>query len=514
MKKSKKGMFAGLKLLNPKNLGKEVHVYGYHFSWKVHVLFILCSLLGISAIGIIFRLNPGEFSSIIIAVMVLLPMLILDMYRRMFEQKRFGDAVTYMEQMLYSFQKEGKIISALRETGELFEGGQMKEKIQEAIAYLERGKAATHQGVLREALGIVEVPYQCAKIHTVHELLASSEDHGGNMDQSVLIVLNDIEGWKRSGYKLQAEKKKSQMDNIISIIVATVLCAVALYVLNAMADLFPGTSTVEIFQVGIIQVSSMLFILFMLYVLRKIFKSMASNWLREEGTRGSEYIMKSYQTVIKYDDEKERRKSLIFSAPFLIAAVLAFVFGYPIAGVPCILLAVFMLFQHRLGYSLARKDVNNEMYIALPQWLMEMALLLQNNNVQVSLAKSIAGAPAVMKPELEHLMERLAQNPDSLRSYTDFCKDFDVPEAQSCMKMLHSISESGTGNAKVQIENLLTRVNEMQEMADQIRNRSNAFRTKMIFSYPILGASIKLLIDLTIGMVFMFQMMGSMGGTA
>ena len=35
---------------------------------------------------------------------------------------------------------------------------------------------------------------------------------------------------------------------------------------------------------------------------------------------------------------------------------------------------------------------------------------------------------------------------------------------------------------------------------------------QMIFMYPVLGATAKLLIDLTLGLVYMMGMMGNMGG--
>lgn len=171
-----------------------------------------------------------------------------------------------------------------------------------------------------------------------------------------------------------------------------------------------------------------------------------------------------------------------------------------------------MLMQHKVGYKLAKKDTNDELYVALPQWLMSIALLLQNNNVQVSICKSIAKAPVVLKDELVKLDERLRGEPDKLASYTGFCKQFDVPEITSCMKMLHAISETGTGDAKMQVENLIARVNEMQAMADVVSDKNAAFKMKMIFSYPVLAATFKLLIDLTLGMIFMFQMLSSMGG--
>ena len=39
-------------LMDPRNLAKEVHVYGYNFSWKTHLSLIVCSLLGMGAIGV------------------------------------------------------------------------------------------------------------------------------------------------------------------------------------------------------------------------------------------------------------------------------------------------------------------------------------------------------------------------------------------------------------------------------------------------------------------------------
>ena len=99
------------KRINPKYLANEVHVYGYNFSWKTHLLILICSLFGIAAIGILFKLKAVYFAELIFVVCVILPALILSSYKRMYEQQRFADAVTYAEQVLYSFQKTGKIIS-------------------------------------------------------------------------------------------------------------------------------------------------------------------------------------------------------------------------------------------------------------------------------------------------------------------------------------------------------------------------------------------------------------------
>lgn len=511
-KKTKK--VRSVALINPKNLEKEVHKYGYNFSWKAHLLVVVCSLIGISGIGVLFKLQPTFFSMILVAIMFILPVLVLTSYRRMYEQKRFADATTYAEQILYSFQKDKKVLSALRETQEIFIDGQMRDVIGTAIDYINKGKAASEKGLLREALEIIENAYECTKLHTVHELLINSEEYGGDDEKAITLLLIDLEGWKRRGYKLQAQKKQQHTDNIISIIVATIMCAAALYIIDHMRATYPqgGATLQSIFNVPIIQISSLVFILFMLFVLVKSQKMLAANWLSNTSLHSDAYLLDSYEAVKDYDEKKQKKKSLIYAAPFFIGAVPVLIFYKVWLGIVLMLIGAFMLMQHRVGYNLAKKDIDQEMHIALPQWLMQIALLLQSNNVRVSILKSIEGAPIVLRRELEALVNRLEKSPNSLAAYLDFCKNFDIPEAQSCMRMLHSLAESGIGNADVQINNLVKRINEMQEQADLIRDKNIAFKATMIFSYPVIAATIKLLIDLMLGMIYMMSMLGNMGG--
>lgn len=410
--------------LNPRELATEVHVYGYDFSWKSHVQLLLCSLGAIGAVGFLFQLRMKYLVIVMGIVIFLLPVFIISTYQKMFEQKRFADAAIYIEQMLYSFQKREKIVSALKETGEAFEEGRMKGVIEDAVSYLETGIANSEIGTAREALAIVERAYPCIKIHVAHELFISSEENGGESKNSILLLLDDIEHWKRRGYQLQADKKRSNTDNIISIVVATMMCAIALYVLNAMGALFPGAEGINIFTIEVIQISSFLFLIIMLFTLTKSVKSLTTNWLQNGEVQNQAYLMTCYETVTKYNDRKR-------------------------------------LAWHRIGYEMARRDLSDALYMELPQWLMRLALLLQNNNVQVSIAKSIPDASSILQIELEKLMERLQNAPDKLSSYTDFCKAFDVPQAQSVMKMLHAISESGTGDTTVQINNLVSCVQKM-----------------------------------------------------
>lgn len=510
MRKSR--LWGKIKLLHPKNLEKEVHVYGYHFSWKSHIAWMAGALLGIGAVGILFRLKMLYLVIILAAVLLMLPVLVLDMYKKMYEQKRFSDVCSYMEQMLYAFQKTGKVVSALKETREIFDEGQMRRCIEEAILYMELGRAESAQGILREGLQRIEQLYACSKLLMVHRLLVEAEEYGGEAEDSIVLVLEDIERFKKRGYLLQAEKKKNHIDNMISIVVATLLCAVALYVLDAMKTMFAAGSTMDIFALPVIQLSSVLFILVLLQIYVKSARSLTDDWLKEDALYDTAYILRSYDLVMNYDEGKAKKKSMLLAAALAIPTVLFFALGRRLAAVLCLFVMAFLMVRQGIGYRLASRDVEAELYQALPQWLFQMILLLQNNNVQVALAKSAEDAPAVLGRELLLLRERIRERPDRLRSYTDFCKNFDLPEMTSCMKMLHAFSENGTGNVRVQMNHLLERVVEMQESADERQNENIAFRMKLIFSYPVVAATAKLLADLSVGMIVMMQILGNMGG--
>ena len=510
-RKPGKSRFTLWKLLNPRNLQKEVHVYGYHFSWKTHTLVLFLSIVGMLSIGVLFQIKLTGMAVLGAAVVVLLPVLILDMYKRMYEHRRFSDVAVYLEQMIYSFQKNGKILASLREASDCFGQGTMKRVIGEAIAYIQQGQTRTERGLYAEALEKIERVYPCQKMGMVHEVLLSAEDYGGEVEHSLFLVMEDLEVWKRRIYQLQKEKKQTHTDNILSILMATLLCAVALYVIDDMKVLFEADSVMNVLKNGIVQITSVAFILGNMYVFTKSSRALTKDWLEEEYTQ-EDLLEREYRDIAGYDERKERRFSLMLAVPCLVLAVPVFFLFRKWAGVLLLAAGSFFLVQHKIGIAIAKKDVLNAMYVAFPQWLMDLALLLQNNNVQMSIEKSMRNAPSVLRAEIGALLERIRKEPDRLGSYTEFCKEFDIPEAQSCMKMLYAISESGAGNAEEQLHNLQKHIYEMQEKADRITDEQKNFRMQLIFNYPAGMAAAKMLVDMTVGMVVMFQIFRGIGG--
>lgn len=100
-----------------------------------------------------------------------------------------------------------------------------------------------------------------------------------------------------------------------------------------------------------------------------------------------------------------------------IVIMTAFVFltvGWRIAGILLLVTGLLVAMQPRISYRIAERDVTAELYQALPRWLFEMVLLLQNNNVQMAITKSAQHAPAVLGSELAELCARMDERPGSI----------------------------------------------------------------------------------------------------
>lgn len=91
-------------------------------------------------------------------------------------------------------------------------------------------------------------------------------------------------------------------------IVSVILCATALYVLDSMKDLFVVKTDFNIFGVGIIQVSSLVFLLFLLWVFVKSSRNLTNDWLATEKVEKEQEISSSCEMVYHYNEKKEKRK--------------------------------------------------------------------------------------------------------------------------------------------------------------------------------------------------------------
>ena len=104
--------------------------------------------------------------------------------------------------------------------------------------------------------------------------------------------------------------------------------------------------------------------------------------------------------------------------------------------------ALICLNQHRIGHRLMKKNLIADVKSAFPKWLMDLALLIQSENVQVAIQKSREHIPVILKEEVNTLVERLDVEPESSDPYHRFLDCLNLPEINAAMGMLYAVSGS------------------------------------------------------------------------
>ena len=165
-----------------------------------------------------------------------------------------------------------------------------------------------------------------------------------------------------------------------------------------------------------------------------------------------------------------------------------------------------MLNQHRIGHSLATKNLIKSVKSDFPRWLMDLALLLQSENVQVAIMKSRNHVPGILKMDVEKLVSQLEMDPESADPFHRFLKHLHLPEIHAAMGMLFAISIGNNARADKQINELISRNLEMMDVADTQRLHDMNSGLYLLFLAPVLTASIKLLTDMAVFLLTFMQM--------
>ncbi len=453
---------------------------------------ILVSLL----LGYLYRLKPPFILLLLCGEALAIPFWIKARKKAGEEQKRFAEANMYMEQVLYSFRKNPKILSALKDVEKLFSEGDMKNCIQEAVEYVQ--DTYGEDLLLEKALGIIERAYPAQRIAHAHRLMLNVERLGGKFEESVRILLADRNLWEKETHAYQKRCSAQKRNIVMAVILSCLLCL--------MTPVLCQGALQEVSITGhmFYQWSTLLLLLCSMGIYLYTEKYFAKDWLQEKAYRDISNITSRYEKVMHYDFVKARKKSIIWAAVAGVLMILQAAGGHWTSVFLLCPLCVFLLFQHRIDYSLARKTVIREIRKAFPDWLMEVSLLLQTENVANSIRKSIVYAPDILKPELNFLVQKLDSAPESNVPYSEFLRGFEIPEISSAMGMLYSISDGSGSDAMIQLEEILERNAEWMSQSEVLSNQDKMAKMYVLFLLPALLGALKMVVDMTLILLAFF----------
>lgn len=488
--------------MKPDNLASEVRRYGYTYTPGKTIGVYAVLAAAVVAVGMLYRLRWQYGLAVLAAGIVILPAVIFGSYKKMYEQQRFSDLVLYMEQMLYSFRRKQKVLSALYDTLEVFENeeNRMHQNIVRAINVIE-----TRADSL-EGLQEIEKGYENDRLVQMHRMLLKIERLGGDCSSSIALLLESNKQWAdRTGVQ-QKLVAKQRRDLVIVIGLNMFICGILLYVMPEGYD-YTG--------MGAYQWVMTAFFAALLFIYAKIDKKMCISWIGEEETRPPEQTLKSYEAVRQYDAAAEKKKSRCYAVVpgTIIAGILAYsaILGkMPGLAVQLVLFTAIGFFficirQHEIGYRLNVKIVTKELEKKFPTWLMEVALRSQVSNIQMAIMGSYDSCAPILQPALKELIADMQADPVSIMPYVNFLKEFDVPEVHSAMKMFYAISQGKGGGVDEQVTELIARNNQLLDKAEQIRNEEQAASFRSL-QYAVMAVGIvALLADTALMTVSFFQ---------
>jgi hypothetical protein len=445
-----------------------------------------------------FRTGVLYFLLAAAAVETQVPSLLYLHCRRLYETRRFQEVRAYMEQMEYSFLENGKLLSAWKETYAAMPEGPMGHQLREVLDTVL--SANTPGRPERYACRQIEENYGCPELTRMHDFLLNAEEIGGDMRESIRILLKEGEQWEKRVQHHRKEQLRYLRDVVIAICLSAGICMAALAML-------PGET--QIWTHPLVRATDLALIFLDVRILRRTMAAVSGSLLKQKETQRE--MLHRYERCQSWTAEKERKNSFVFTA--VPAAGMAAARAAHLESLIPLLAAaaVLTLFQHRIRHALDRKRVHAEMCRAFPEWLMQMGLLLQSENVHMSITRSLDQAPLILQPELKKLLLGMNRSPESQKPYQDFLKDYEVREAAPAMRMLYAVASGSGGNPSDQIAAL---VEKNMDLYDQARRESDADRLAglyTMFLIPSVTGMLKLAADMTMFMLTYFGTLARLG---
>ena len=469
--------------------------FGNNSIGRYMVLLVVAPVLAI-VIGILYKLRIQYCVLCAIAFEAFIPKIMTTNLMQAYKKKKFSDANMYIERMIFSFKRNGKILSSLIDASDVQDGA-MKRTVYKAIAYMVEGDYIEDMNT--EALSIIEDEYKCTRIKTLHKFLKDVEKSGGEFKESINILLDDARAWllrtEMFQHKIAREKRYIVITEMISVVMGLSL----VYTL-------PADETSQITGSIIYQLMTVLIIISFILFYAMVQNKLSVSWLdldTEDMEVYERQIDKDYKVCIEHsiDPDKVRRmtiKSTLISSVSLLAVpylwnsdnviYIPFVF---------IFIGIFYIAPKKIVIG-AKSRLQKEVIVQAPIWIRELILQLQTENVYNAIVKSSSECPYVLRKEVVKLAYAINDNPADIKSYTQFftfLDDKEMYEIQRLLLSLYSITESGSDSDHSLLNSMINENNRLTDIAENDAYEDKVTGAHALVFMPMAMACIKLVID-------------------
>lgn len=485
--KNKKGIMSYIKY---SAMQQRITEFGFSLSVKKYVLSLFISALVCFIVAYLFKLKPAYIATVVFLFIMCIPFLTIFRFKFNFQQKKFAEVTLYLQQMAYSFKRKPKILNALIEV-EKMTGGKLNARINEAIESIKCGNSP------KDALKIISENYRCSRINTLHMFMIEVETYGGKYRKTISALIRDIEHWITRTMTYQKQRKNMQLTTTFSIVMSLSICAMVPYMLpeeiTDVTQLFEST----MYQIMTL-VSLIAYVIFYLIVLSKS----ATSWLDLEDIKKNytiQDIEKDYKMLTGYNVDKETIKHLVIAGVLGVICCAVYAITRISLIIPAFLVAAVMIILNpRMKYKGSKQRLQNNLTINFPNWIRSLVLLLQTNNFQVALHKSLAECNGALKVEVTRLIQNIEADPVSQQPYILFMEYFDAYDIKSIVRALYGISEYSQEEMIEQINAIIEQNDEVAAVAEKLTDNLKISGMQMYTIMPMLLGTVNLFVNMFI----------------
>lgn len=477
-----------------KQMKKEIYGYGYTYSNIKYFLFVVFSIVFVFAAGIFYQMRmPGIILATGVFV-ISIPFLVRTKYKNINNKKRFNEVDLYLHQMIYSFQKNPKICTALDDILKI-STGTLKKTVKKAKYILDN---STSETLLEDALKVIEKEYDNTRIKTLHKYLIDIEMKGGEYSASINIILMDIDNWINRTYAEQNEMERVKLTTVVGLIVSLVIggcSSIFSYVMNNNKNVMAKAS---IANDSMYQISCVVF--FIVCILYFIYTQVSYNrdWVTK--TLNEKIVMKDYKNATEFNPNAFRITCIPL---YIIIAIIGFAVYFlnfiPMNKVFSVIIAVFdmyMIFSPNIIKNTAIRNTKKNIQDSFSEWLRDVSLNLQQEPLLSAIQDTYNNCPIVLKPELEIFLKKIEDNPLDVEPYYEFLARFHLLDINAAIRNLYSLSDADINTMDEQLSALIKRNYELINKNETGASSDRISVMKFSEYIPVLFASLKLGIDM------------------
>ena len=460
---------------------------GFSITSRLIGFYILVAFFLSFFVGTILKLNMIYSLIVVLFFVLCIPKLIIYHYKFNFEKQKFTDIVNYMERLIYAYQKSGKLYTALEDV-KAVSGRRLQRQIQKALNFIDNGKAK--ENLYKEALSFIEKKNNCTRLQTLHNYLIDVELNGGDSDKSLNLLIEDIRAWSLRMQAYQIDRNNIKGKIIISIILAIITCVAALF-------LVPSEYSVQMVVKPLYQIGTAIALMAYIVVFIYVEKIVASSYLDLEldNINYGSYL-RAVKRVDKFNAKQVIKKCILCLTIAIGCCFLTHIINLDLMMIPIVLVFAIIAYQPILRNKRDKEAILKEINKAFPVWIRNMVLLLQINNVSVSIQESLKTCPLVMKPHVEKLLKGIEENPASSKPFDDFCKEYNIPDIKLTVNFLYYLSNFGSDEMVGQLDYIIKQNDHLTLNEERIRNEDSLSMMSMLILAPMAISILKLVLDM------------------